>query len=96
MRKKFLASVIKALCPGRSAARSTSRSGALLSRGPGYLLLQETGVPVLRSGMKNAASPPGHGRHGTSVKSGLAYEGHGLVEEPCVVSLHRWLLLLLR
>jgi hypothetical protein len=36
------------------------RSGALLSRGPGYLLLEETGVPVLRSGMKNAASRPGH------------------------------------
>src|SRR6185369_1556070 len=47
--------------PGRSAARSSSRSGALQSRGPGYLLVEETGVPVLRSGMKNAASRPGHG-----------------------------------
>jgi hypothetical protein len=37
------------------------RSGALLSRGPGYLLLEETGVPVLRSSVKNAASRPGHG-----------------------------------
>ena len=36
------------------------RNGALQSRGPGYLLLEETGVPVLRSGMKNAASRLGH------------------------------------
>jgi hypothetical protein len=37
------------------------RSGALQIRGPGYLRLEEeTGVPVLRSGMKNAASRPGH------------------------------------
>jgi hypothetical protein len=45
---------------GRSAARSSSRSGALQNRGPGYLQFEETGVPVLRSGMKNAASRPGH------------------------------------
>jgi hypothetical protein len=48
-------------CPGRSAARRSSRRGALQIRGPGYLLPEETGVPVLRSGMKNAASRPGHG-----------------------------------
>jgi hypothetical protein len=36
------------------------RSGALQSRGPGCLRLEVTGVPVLRSGMKNAASRPGH------------------------------------
>ena len=39
------------------------RNGALQSRGPGYFRLEETGVPVLRSGMKNAASRPGHGTH---------------------------------
>jgi hypothetical protein len=43
--------------PGRSAARSSSRSGALQSRGPA---LSRTGVPVLRSSMKNAASRPRH------------------------------------
>ena len=36
--KIFFVSAIIGLCPGRSAARSTSRSGALQSRGPGYLL----------------------------------------------------------
>src|SRR5437763_617046 len=35
--------------PGRSAARRSSRSGALQSRGPGCLHFEETGVPVLRS-----------------------------------------------
>jgi hypothetical protein len=48
--------------PGRSAARRSSRRGALQSRGPGCLRLEleETGVPVLRSGMKDAAPRPGH------------------------------------
>ena len=30
-------------CPGRSAARSSSRSGALQSRGPGFLRLEKPG-----------------------------------------------------
>src|SRR4051812_45999893 len=48
------------LCPGRDAARSPCE--VLLRRAgtPVILLLEETGVPVLRSGMKNAASRPGH------------------------------------
>src|SRR4051794_26274391 len=45
--------------PGRSAARSSSRSGALQSRGPGNDGVG-TGVPALRSGMKNAAPRPGY------------------------------------
>jgi hypothetical protein len=42
------------------------RSGALQSRGPGYLRLEETGVPVLRSIASQelrAASRPGHGTY---------------------------------
>jgi hypothetical protein len=42
--------------PGRSAARSTSRSGALQNRGPGCLRLRETGVPVLRSSASRSAT----------------------------------------
>ena len=55
----FVKSVVS--FPGRSAARS----GALQSRGPGLPGLEETGVPVLRSGTSQelrAASRPGHDR----------------------------------
>ena len=46
-------------CPGRSAARRSSRRGALQSRGRNAAPPFGT-VPALRSGMKNAASRPGH------------------------------------
>src|SRR5947199_8646316 len=47
-------------CPGRDAARSTCEALLRRTGTPVILLLEETGVPVLRSGMKNAASRPGH------------------------------------
>ena len=55
--------------PGRSAARSPSRSGALQSRGHGFLLGQPGPGP--RSGMKNAASRPGHGSSGPPIPAAI-------------------------
>jgi hypothetical protein len=46
-----------------STRYGSSRSGALQIRGPACWRLEVTGVPVLRSGMKNAASRPGHVIH---------------------------------
>jgi hypothetical protein len=45
------------LVPLGLSARALAK---LQSRGPGYLRQEETGVPALRSGMKNAAPRPGH------------------------------------
>ena len=45
--------------PGRSAARSSCEAVRCRAGVP-VCTRQETGVPVLRSGMKNAASRPGH------------------------------------
>src|SRR5436305_7439387 len=61
--RNFFSLAFTGTCPGRSAVRRTSQRSALQSRGPGYLLLEETGVPVLRSSASQelrAASRPGH------------------------------------
>jgi hypothetical protein len=51
--------------PGRSAARSSSRSGALQSRGPGYVLKTKLGCRFCEASLHEelrAASRPGYAR----------------------------------
>jgi len=55
--------VVPAFLPRTQRSAQLLRSGALQSRGPACLRLEETGVPVLRSGASQelrAASRPGH------------------------------------
>ena len=66
MRKKFFACVYNHM-PRTQRSVEHLRNGALQSRGPGYLRLEETGVPGLRSSASQelrAASRPGHGAAG--------------------------------